>query len=460
MKKFILIITLLIVAGTLSAGMVGRWNFEGNLDNTVSGGDSMSLENVGLLSYADNTIGGSTARVLSFPAFTSSEWLQMPNDSGTSPLYLWTLVMDVKFPVITGYSSFFQLNPANDTDADFFVPSNGGGIGIGGNYGGTFNQDTWYRIAVTVTTNAAGEFVLNYYIDGVNVGGQTRATSYTMKDVALLFTDESNETAAGMVNSVALYNETKDDTFINGLGAASVAGISSGGANLVGLWNFNDTLDNEVSNGNPIALGGKAAYSTETIGGGTADVLSFPPFSPSQWLQMPNAAAVEPTENYTLIMDVRFAGGWMCFYSGNTNNDSDGCIYLNTLGEIGLAGGNYGGTFDNDTWYRFAITVSATGTPGAYDTQKWLDGTKVQGIITYDGAYGPRFVLKDKVLLFTDNDGETVVGAVNSVALWDEVMSDGFISSIGGPSADGIPVPEPASVILILTALAGLLIRK
>ena len=459
MKKLILIFSLVIAVGTVNAGMVGRWNFNGNLDNTVVGGDPMSLENMVSLSYADNIIGGSTARVLSFPAFTPSQWLQMPNEAGTVPTAFWTLVMDVKFPTISGYTSFFQLDVLNTDDADFFVPSNGGGIGIGGQYNGTFNQDTWYRLAVTVSTNAAGEFVLNKYLDGVNVGNQTRA-SYSLNSILLLFTDEGNETAAGMINSLAYYNETKDDTFISNLGSASVAGISSAGSNLVGLWNFNDTLANEVGGGNPISLEGQTSYSTETIGGSTADVLSFPPFTPSQWLQMPNASAVEPTENYTLIMDVRFSGGWMCFYSGNTNNDSDGCMYLDTTGQIGLGGGNYGGTFNNDTWYRFAITVAATGTPGAYDTQKWLDGSKVQGIITYDGGYGPRFVLKDKVLLFTDNDGETVAGAVNSVALWDEVMSDGFISSIGGPTADGIPIPEPASVILILTALAGLIIRK
>ena len=65
----------------------------------------------------------------------------------------------------------------------------------------------------------------------------------------------------------------------------------------------------------------------------------------------------------------------------------------------------------------------------------------------------------DYTLLFTDNDNETVAGAVNSVALWDEVMNDGFISSLGGPTADGIPIPEPTLIIGMLM-ITGMLIHR
>lgn len=63
-------------------------------------------------------------------------------------------------------------------------------------------------------------------------------------------------------------------------------------------------------------------------------------------------------------------------------------------------------------------------------------------------------------LLFADDNNETHLGAVNSIALWDEVLSDSTIQNFDGPTAAGIPIPELASVIFILTTLLGFFVRK
>jgi len=171
---------------------------------------------------------------------------------------------------------------------------------------------------------------------------------------------------------------------------------------------------------------------------------------------MNNESSHTPTTNYTLIFDVKFPtlNDWTALFDMDEGSDGELFISGPTSGGIGV-GGQYDGTVNQDTWYRIGVVCSYNGS--TIDMRKFIDGSFVGA---QNGIETARFEIGSTMGWFCDNTTETSAGMINSLSYWDEVKDDAFISSLGGPSASGIPVPEPASVILILTALAGLLIRK
>jgi len=226
MKKLITIISLLILAGTVSASLVGSWNLNGNFNNDLGGKSALVLHGSSSTSFITDTIAGSSAQVLSFPAFPGgyTDYVGMPNDSGLNTCTNYTLVMDVKFPTLASYSCLWDYGNVT-ADGDFFVHLNG--IGVLGAYSGTFNDDTWYRIAVVCSYDGAN-IDMRKYIDGTFVGAQDDldAARFSVYNELRLFVDNDGETAAGLMNSLAFWDETKDDAFISSLGAASASGIA------------------------------------------------------------------------------------------------------------------------------------------------------------------------------------------------------------------------------------------
>jgi hypothetical protein len=219
----------------LWAAQVGVWQFDGNLDNSLPGKTAMSVAGGWTPTYVDTTINGSAATALSFPKFDNSQALQMPNEAGATgggaQTNAWTLVMDVNFPTISGFTSLWQTDQViSGSDGDLFVRGNNDGIGIGGSYHGTIAQDTWHRVAVAIQPSGTS-YLLEKYIDGALVGTTTSGTPldgrHAVKNVLNLFADEDGETAAGFVNSVAYYSVALSANEIGALGAASGGGVPS-----------------------------------------------------------------------------------------------------------------------------------------------------------------------------------------------------------------------------------------
>lgn len=249
-----LLAALALFADSAAAVQVGAWQFDGNLNNAVPGKAPMAVFGGWAETYTSATINGSPATVLSFPALTSSQALQMPNQAGAngggSLTNAWSIVMDVNFPVLTGFASFWQTDQTiSANDGDFFVRGNNDGIGIGGNYHGAIAQDTWNRVAVAVQPSG-GSYLLDKYINGVLVGSTTSGTPldgrHAVGAVLNLFTDEDGETAAGLVNSLAYYNTALSANDIGLLGGPTAAGVPAvpepasaalavGGLSLLGL---------------------------------------------------------------------------------------------------------------------------------------------------------------------------------------------------------------------------------
>ncbi len=244
------VLAALATGSVATAGQVGLWQFDNNLDNSVAGGASL-VNNGGWASgYSTEDIGGSPATVMSFPALTETQSLQMPNEAAASGGALtnsWSIVMDVKFPTVDSFIGLWQTDQnIAGSDGDFFIRDDGG-IGISGSYHGVVAANTWTRIAVAIHPEGTG-YVLDKYLDGLLVGSTTSGTSpdgrHAVGAVLNLFTDEDGETAAGFVNSVAYYDEVLSADAIRTLGGASAGGIPAvpepstialGGIALLGL---------------------------------------------------------------------------------------------------------------------------------------------------------------------------------------------------------------------------------
>jgi hypothetical protein len=477
--RHLLVLVLAVVvfpASSTLAKQVGLWNFNDSLNNDKAGGAPMSVLGGWTPTYVSQTIGGSPATVLSFPSMSDTQALDMPNEAGpngpnTLPLSptvnKWSIVMDVKFPTITGFTALWEAEDVGSGDADYFIRGDFDGIGTTSQYAGTFVSNTWTRLAVTVDAPTAGDaYQVNGYIDGVWTG--VTATTSTapagkeaVRDFLHLFTDEDDETAAGLVNSVAYYGEVIDAGYIATLGGATAGGIPAA-ANQVGRWNFDNNLNNAVSSGAAMsALGGwTPAYVNESIGGSPATVLSFPKMTNSQALEMPNQAtpddfgtpATPPTGTnvWTIVMDVRFAssGDFNALWeTSEVGTDSDADYFARDEEGIGTSG-QYGGgplsdpagTYNPTEWRRIAVTVDGSVAGEGYKLNGYIDGvwTGVEAITdtTPDG----KEAIEEFLHLFADNDFETSDGFVNSVAFYDELLSPSAIATLGAASAAGIPL--------------------
>ncbi len=224
------------VACPLQADQVGVWQFDNDLNNGLSGGAAMAAVGGWTPTYVNETIGGLSATVLSFPAMSSSQALDMPNEAGpngpgTTTTEIWSIVMDVKFTTIGNYMALWETDGFDSDDADYFARDTEG-IGTSGQYSGegTYDPTVWTRIAVTIDPLVTSStYTLNGYVDGVPVVTSTTSSppdeKEAVRDFLHLFTDDGTETAPGLLNSVAYYDEILSAEAIGLLGGASAAGI-------------------------------------------------------------------------------------------------------------------------------------------------------------------------------------------------------------------------------------------
>lgn len=241
---------------------------------------------------------------------------------------------------------------------------------------------------------------------------------------------------------------------ILGLGVAANAAVT-------GQWDFNSG-DISATVGTDLAYRGDTAtvttFSSTTIGGNPANVMGFPATTPSQGYTMTHGIAANGGGSYvnqwTLIMDIMFpsasSGQWRALLQTNQGNANDGDLWVNTGNGIGGIG-QYHGTILANTWHRVAFVFDLS--LPSDQLRKFIDGLLVgtQSAGSLDGQYA----LDPTALLFTDNDNETAAGFVNSIQIHDTMLSDGYIASLGGATAAGIPaVPEPASGLLMGLGIA------
>jgi hypothetical protein len=254
--------------------------------------------------------------------------------------------------------------------------------------------------------------------------------------------------------------------------------ISSVGAAVRGQWNFDNGLQAALGNSLEYLDGpaGETAANTTfgitgigdlagvpRINGELATVMHFAKCTAAMGYVLrhdiaPNPAGATKVNQWTLIMDINWPNPGLQRYSAivqldnlNPANNGDADQFVrweqSGIGGIGISG-NYPllVPMKTNTWHRIAMAVDMTAQPPVIT--KFIDGVKA---IDQTGASGAavdgRFALNPLMLLFTDDDDETLDGYVSSIQVRDGKMLDEEIAALGGPTAGGIPivceVPEP-----------------
>ena len=226
----------------LDGALSARWSCQPSLSTqgfTISGSPgSQYMPLVPPRSWLD--LGSSTTP---YGGLKPAERLIMPNTAGpngpagATGTHSWTLMMDVRFPNITGWTSLMQSNAANSDDAEIFLNSSRQIYFIGAS-GSNLASDplalnTWYRLTFRSVYNAGTNTqTLRAYINGTvttqSAGNGITATPngrYSLGAQVPLFSDDSSETARIDVGSIAIWGQALPDSDIAAIGAWDAGGI-------------------------------------------------------------------------------------------------------------------------------------------------------------------------------------------------------------------------------------------
>jgi hypothetical protein len=250
-------------------------------------------------------------------------------------------------------------------------------------------------------------------------------------------------------------------------GAAAALLPQAASAALIGQWDFNSgTLNGTV--GAALAYGDGAGAATQAgtafgtttalgvpdIGGTPANIMKFPASTLPGGYAMPINATANGggslVNQWTIIMDVLFPTASNSKWRGLIDTDggainADAEFFVNTGNGIGI--GSYAGTIQPNTWHRVAFVVDQS--EGVNRLRGYIDGVEVivlnPGNNSNNAGLDGRWALSPGSIatLFSDNDGETAEGFVNSVQIYDTPLSRPQIAAFGAPTAAGLPTTLP-----------------
>lgn len=192
-----------------------------------------------------------------------------PEDPDNPYVGTYTVVFDIKVPVVNTYHCLLQTNPYNTTDAKLCL--NGKGIfgsGFLGGYSDDYivpwaaEKDTWYRLAFTAN-RADGAYGL--YADGVQIKSgisdwvKMIDGKYALeKEGVLFFADEDGEDAEIYCTKLMFFDRALTADEVKTLGdpgtyvSASVMGVSADDS--VSLTVNNGTVNVKVNNDKPATV--------------------------------------------------------------------------------------------------------------------------------------------------------------------------------------------------------------
>ena len=186
---------------------VGTWTFD-DADNLTAGtGVATMTATSGVVVNEDGSV-----------TVAEGDNLKITTNLPEAKLDSYTLMMDVKFPDVSRYTSLIQTDLSNTNDACLFVHNGQVGINSGGlYYHGSLEVDTWYRFVFVVDNLIASE-----YVDGVLIGkGSSQLAKWGISDGAFfLFEDEDadNDEGVATTTEIRLWDQALTPAQVEALG--------------------------------------------------------------------------------------------------------------------------------------------------------------------------------------------------------------------------------------------------
>jgi hypothetical protein len=270
-RHYLKVVGFTLVASALSFSARSanyEWTFNsGNLSTSLGNGamayadaQSGTLTTFGSTGGGVPNIGGQVANFIHVPAFVNAAngYNLTLNDTGPngggSYVNQYTIIYDFLSPGPLNWTPFFNTDPANGNDADFYLAYDGT-VGIGSLYSGSIiAPNTWYRLAFVANLSAG---TMSYYVNGTQVASGSQGGSgldgrwslYSNldagHDLRLLNEPSGAYTHELYVNSIAFADRAMTGSELQALGGPNAAGIfavpepATGSlllAGLAGLW--------------------------------------------------------------------------------------------------------------------------------------------------------------------------------------------------------------------------------
>jgi hypothetical protein len=186
---------------------------------------------------------GQSVVVMAFPAALGNQPMGgyrmrhgLSGTGGGTNVNQYTLIMDIIYPAAADHllRTLLQTDPSNVSEGDFRI-NEANRIGVTGNFHGTINTNTWYRIALAVDLAGPGPNpVVAKFINGVKVGqhalaegrdGRWSLSTDPASAFALLLGDNDVDAQAGYVSSVQLRSGRLSDAAIAAMGGPQATKI-------------------------------------------------------------------------------------------------------------------------------------------------------------------------------------------------------------------------------------------
>jgi hypothetical protein len=465
--------------GDLSAAIGSNLDYLDGAEGVTKAGTLFGVTGEGDLA-AVPTINGTAAKVMRVPGeldrnigYVMAHRIA-PNGGGTR-VNQYTLVMDVYVETTgPGAASLLQVSSLNNSDdGDLFWQGSNFGQGTDGYKGrGSFTAGAWHRV-VAAYDMAANPPVVTKYVDGIKqddwtTGQALDAPRRALQTTAILFGDgDQDERREMYVNSIQIRSGKLTDAQAAALGGPSAAGIpvATPQSNVTGQWDF-DFADLGATIGKPLTYldgeegltkaGTKFGVTGEEefaevagIGGQPTKVMYVPGDLDRnigyvmEHLIPANGGGIRVNQ-YTIIFDVMIGasgpGAASLLQISSANNSDDGDLFWqgSNFGQ-GTDGYKGTGAFTAGEWHRVVAAYNLAAVPPV--VTKYVDGVFQDDWTTGQSLDNPRRALQPTAILFADGDqDERREWWVNAVQIRSGALSKAEIESLGGPSANGIPV--------------------
>jgi formylglycine-generating enzyme required for sulfatase activity len=217
----------------------------------------------------------------------------------------------------------------------------------------------------------------------------------------------------------------------------------------VGWWQFDYAQDHTLATiGSDLTTSGSGFTATPGISTGDGAILvpTGSHYLAAHGIPAGTGGGTMVNE-YTLLFDVSYPStGWKSLYQADGTNTTDGEIFIDASGRIGVTavGGYSTNTTSPDTWYRILISVDNGTDRRIYvNGQLWYDGNA--------GTLDDRFALAPVIRAFADENGEDGPIRVSNLAVWSTPLNATQAAALAGPGAFIVnatpPVPNDPPVI-------------